>query len=389
MLDLSRLREQFTDFSSYQSRHQVLSAAKLKRAIEALQSCEKSWQDYQGTLTLGKPRRLVAGFRESPAHRAPCGVRPTPVTVAATDGSQIYPDRNIEPTFYLLNISRIAFQYGTFERPIMESVPQLRYSTKDLENHFDEIVESATRDVVSAIRDEFELSELLSVARAVRIDGRPIVAMVDGTLIRWMVRGLRNPALEQRLIARYARLLEQFREEAIPLCSYVSFPGGTEVVNLLRVVLGEGDPDTESDPETSLEGLVDRKIFEKVLGPRERSAVFESASHIQREYESADRICFFYVNVPLPAGGCEVGRVEIPNWVAQDPQTLDLVHSVVMSECEKGNGYPMILSEAHEKAVVRNQEKDLFYHLVEKEMHTAGVPFSASRKSLSKRRPSV
>lgn len=388
MLDINRLHDQFTDFGSFRIREEASNLVKLERAIEALQLCSQNWEAVRDSVSVTRSKRLVAGLRESPARVGVCGPRPTPVTVVATDGSQIYPDRNVEPTFYLLNISRIAFQYGTLERPLMESVPQLRYRTSDLEHHFDEILESATREAVSAIRDGFELKDLLETARAVRIDGRPIVAMIDGTLIRWMIRGMRNPQFEQKFIEQYRQLLAQFREDDIPLCSYISMPANTEVINLLELVVGEAD-DTE-DPETqSLQGLVDRKVFQATLKPGERSALFESASHIQREYGVPDRICYFYLNVPLPSGGSEIGRVEIPNWIAEDERKIDLIHSVVLSECEKGGGYPMILSEAHEKAVVRNAEKELFYHLIEKEMTTAGLPFASSRKSITKRRPSV
>jgi hypothetical protein len=387
MLDLNRLHEQFTDFNAYQSQEQALQASRLRRALAALADCDPAWEALRERVAAARPGWLVAGLREAPAGCTACGPRPTPVTVVATDGSQIYPDRHFEPTCYLLNISRIAFQYGTLERPLMESVPQFRYRRSELEDHFDELLESATAEVVSAIRDEYELQALLEVAREARMAGRPLVALADGTLIRWMLRRMRDRAVEQRLIERYTRLLEQFRTEQIPLCSYISMPGNTEVVNLLRFHLGEAD--VPADPGASLQGLADRHLFERVLGPGERSAVFESASHIQREYGAADRICYFYVHVAPRPVAAEIGRVEVPVWVAEDARLLDLVHAVVLSECEKGGGYPMILSEAHERAVIRVRERELFYRLVERQMATAGLPYAGSRKQASKQRPVV
>ncbi len=49
----------------------------------------------------------------------------------------------------------------------------------------------------------------------------------------------------------------------------------------------------------------------------------------------------------------------------------------------------MILSEAHERAVIRTQEKALFYELIERQMSGAGLPYTCSRKQASKRRPMV
>ena len=383
MLDLQQLHGQFEDFNAYQAEEQVRLSRQLQRACAALEECDGCWERLGQRVREADPPWLVAELRESPAVIYPCGQRPTPVTVTATDGSQIFPDRHVEPTCYLLNISRIAFQYGTTEPPVMEARPRFHYRRGEVGDLFDELAASASAEVVSALRDEYELQELLNTARSVRLEERPTVAMADGTLIRWMLRGLRNRELEDRLVARYTKLLAAFREECIPLCSYISMPANTEVINLLRIHLGECE---EPGPDETLEGLQDRRLYEQTLASGERSAVFESASHIQREY-GPDRICYFYVHVDTP-GGAEVGRVEMPAWVVEEG-LLDLVHAVVVSECEKGEGYPMILSEAHEKAVIRAPEREVFYHLIEREMRSAGLSYTSSRKQAAKQRPKV
>ncbi|ARA92480.1 hypothetical protein AWN76_004385 [Rhodothermaceae bacterium RA] len=390
MLDLRRLQEQFADFGAYQVREEQRMRARLEDALAALKDCHPVWEDLRERARTARPGWLVAGLREPPGAAHPASPRPTPVTVVAADGSQIFPDRHVQPTCYLLNISRIAFQYGTLERPIMEAVPDFRYHRDEVQEAMDDLEDlldqRATSEVVSALRDERELEALLDTAQRARVPGRPLVALADGTLIRWMLRRMQNRTLEQALIERYAALLERFRAECIPLCSYISMPGNTEVVNLLRLFREEDV--RPPDPEASLEGVPDRRLFERVLGPGERSAVFESASHIQRDYAPGSRICYFYVHVPATrTGEAEIGRVEVPHWLAEDPALLDLVHAVVLSECEKGDGYPMILSEAHERAVVRAREKALFYELIERQMNAVGLPFGGSRKAASKRRP--
>ncbi len=386
VLDLHQLREQFAGFNAYQSQEQARLNDKLLAALEALHACGPHWRALEQQAQAATQSWLIAGLRDDPTRRYPARERPTPITVVATDGSQIYPDRHVEPHCYLLNISQIAFQYGTFERPLIESMPHFKYRQDDLKDQFDELLGTATAEVVSALRDEFELAALFDVASNARIPQRPILAIADGTLIRWMLRRMRNYALEQELIERYARLLADFQAEQIPLCSYVSMPGNTEVINLLRVHRGESE---DTDPDASLAGLVDRWLFERILQPGERSAVFESASHIQQEYGARDRICYFYVSVAARQGQAEVGRVEVPTWVADDAALLDLVHATVLSECEKGEGYPMILSEAHERAVIRARERDLFYGMIEREMTSAGLQHTGSRKQASKRRPRV
>ncbi|NNF57958.1 MAG: DNA double-strand break repair nuclease NurA, partial [Rhodothermaceae bacterium] len=289
------------------------------------------------------------------------------------------------PTCYLLNGRRIAFQYGTDEPPVMLAEPQLRYRATDLTELAPED-ESArfdvTTEVVSALRDELELHWLFETAKEARQPARPLVALADGTLIRWMLRGMKNRALEDRLVDRYIAELERFRAEGLPVASYISRPGNAEVVNLLRFHLGE---DEDQPTDDTLRGLLDRHLFEAVLPVGARSALFASGSRILEHYGPHHHILYFYVRLPH-----EVARVELPRWVAEQAGWVDLLHGVVLDEVEKGDGYPMILSEAHERAVVRAQEKELFYRILERQMHHAGIAApSLSAKSASKRAPRI
>lgn len=400
MLDLTQIQAQMADFNAYQSELQDRRAEQLRWARKALDACASEWSALQSAVQTAQPRQLVAEMRETPDRTYAPPERPTPMTVVATDGSQIYPDRHIEPTCYLINISQIAFQYGTTEDPLMTTEPRFRYRQAGLEreeeerdasgahlgNHFDNELGTMTTEVVSAIRDEWELRDLLATAREAKVDGRPLLAVADGTLIRWMIRGMRNRELEQQLIRRYTNMLEGFMADRLPLASYISMPGNTEVIHLLQFYL-----DTLADdlmPEVALDGLVDRRLFAATLAPGERSAMFSSTSHIQREYPEGNKICYFYVRIPQAAGD-EIGRVEVPAWVADEPELLRLVHGTVLSECEKGDGYPMILSEAHEQAVIRGPERELFYRMLERSLQASDQPVSTSQKQRSKRIPRV
>ncbi len=390
MLDIHRLHPQLSDFSAYRVGEEARLAHKLDAALGALADCAGCWEDTheraQAARKRGDWRSLTAGLREPPDGCSPCTERPTPVTVVAADGSQIFPDRHVEPACYVLNVGRIAFHYGTEEPPLMQAEPELRYRQNDLAELAPEEGDAApfdvTAEVVSALRDEQELRWLLHTAVEERQPGRFTLAVADGTLIRWMLRGMKHRAVEDRLIARYLALLEGFRREGIPVCSYVSMPGNTELVNLLRF---HRDEPEDADDADSLRGILDRLVFERTLGVGERSALFVSGSHIQREYGPEQEVCYFYLRLPQ-----EVGRVELPAWVAAQPGWLDHIHAVMLSECEKGGGYPMILTEAHERAVIRAPEKALFYRILEREMARAGLRgYAGSQKAASKRAPRI
>jgi hypothetical protein len=295
--------------------------------------------------------------------------------------------------FFLLNVSQVGFQYGTREEPHLHTEPRLRFQD-DLSAHVDEALGTMTTELVSALRDELELELLLDAARTTQVDGRPLVALADGTLIRWMIRGMKNEAVEETLIARYTEHLHAFQHEERPLASYVSMPATTEVVNLLRFVVGELNAPAPEGMEVSptdppLDGLLDRHVFDAVLDPGERSATFGSTSHIQRSYPKGSEVHYFYLKVPSTTGPGEMGRVEVPKWVADDPALLDRIHATILRECEKGDGYPLALSEAHERAVIRASEREAFFRLMERRLRRAGLSPTDSRKRRAKQAPRV
>ncbi len=384
VLDFAQLQQQLQDFAAYQWRQRNVLQEKLRAALEAWAAAPEA-EALNKQVKDVRPSWLVAqllGTRLQECRDAP--ERPATVTVVAADGSQIFPDRHVEPPCFLLNVGRVAFQLGTLEPPRMESVPRFYYRQEDLRDFLDDRFEAITVEVVSALRDEYELEALLELATEARRAGRPLVALLDGTLIRWMIRRLHQRELEERLIQRYAELLEGFQKEQIPLASYISRPGGAEVVNLLRVVRGECTP---QPPALSLEGLPDRLLFAQLLKPGERSAVFLSGSHIQRAYAREHQIAYVYLAVPARYGTVEIARIEFPQWVAEHTDWLDLLHAVLLKECEKGQGYPMVLAEAHERAIIRGVDREAFYDLIGRQLLQNGMTLESSRKQMSKRRP--
>ena len=389
MIDFRRLSGQLAGFADYRRAEDGRHAERLGRACEALGGCHE-WEALTETARAATsgPLRALPTSDPRQCHSAP--PRPPTVTVVATDGSQIFPDRHVEPACYLLNIGRVALHYGTLDPPLIAAEPTLRYRQADLDSLTeDDDPTSApdfTAEVVSALRDELELRWLFDTADAERRSGRPIVALADGTLIRWMLRGMKNRALEDTLIARYVAELERFRAAGIPVASFVSRPGNAEVVNLLRLHRGEADWDVAPD---SLRGLLDRHVFERTLAAGQRSALFLSRSKVLDQY-GPHRIAAFYVHLGAPGCPGEIGRVEMPEWATRVPGWLDLVHAVILDQAAKGGGYPVVLQEAHQRAVVRAEETEIFHRILARTVRAAGgnVP-TYSGKAASKRAPRV
>lgn len=370
------------DFGVYQGQLANDRQQKKNRALAAFSALPVTYDPASMPAAASDSKRLVAIPVESPWEIYSGPDRPTPITVVATDGSQIYPDRNIEPTCFLLNISEIVFHYGTLEEPHMAALPYVRFRGQDLEDLEGLEITISGQEVVSALRDELELAVLLRIAKAHRAEGRPVLAMADGTLIRWMLSGMRNPALEKRLLDRYTNHMKAFEEAHIPLCSYISMPGNNEFINLLMLQDPTGVSKDEID---EVPHLSDRALFKEVLQPGDRSAIFKSQSRVLEKYPDGHETCYFYVHVEAGYGESEIARIEFPFWMTAVSGMVNLVHATVLSECRKGKGYPIVLAEAHEQAVVRGAERQFFYELIEEEMTRAGQVPEVSRKSQSKK----
>ncbi|OPZ88515.1 MAG: NurA domain protein [bacterium ADurb.Bin425] len=111
------------------------------------------------------------------------------------------------------------------------------------------------------------------------------------------------------------------------------------------------------------------------------SSVFASQASVTKLFKAENQICFAYLSGPS-----EVARLEFPRFVFDDDEMFQFALRAVMSQCNKGFGYPVVLSEAHNQAVIRGVERDRFFELIAKRMLGLGVGLSASPKEQKKRR---
>lgn len=314
---------------------------------------------------------------EEPALKKATPPRPKELTLCASDGSQIFPDRHLSADFFLLNLSRIVLHLGVNEKPMLRNEAQLfeREMLAEKLNVSEEDEPILTVELVTAMRQEAELQVLLETCQSLRVH-RPLLALADGTLLCWHLKRLQPLALQRHFIERYASTLTQFQAGQLTVASYISAPSSREVSNLLQQLLCS---ELEKE-DLSLElWLNDARLFFGYLQRGERSAVFASRSEILQHYEPSDRVYFFYLHT-----GYEIARVEFPKW-CYDAGATDFIHAVVMDDVQKGRGYPMILTEAHEQAAITPAEQEEFYRLLEHLCALQGQTLNYSAKSLSKR----
>lgn len=309
-------------------------------------------------------------------------------SVAASDGSNIPPDRHSPVQYCVLNISKVVLAYGERPAASLQATSEMLYTQEQLE-----VVENVPLrgDLLGAKMAVRELEVLLDTAASLPA---PRVALYDGTLILWSIQN-QPDNIRRQFTAPFWRALEGFRLQEIPLLSYISYPNARDLCNALRVTLCDTDPKECANCKKrelcqflDLGTLRDRELLQGYLKPRERTDLFATVSDIVKDYEGQG-VLFCYLEV-----GGEVARVEMPGWLGHDASAalLDFALGVLLDQCALSGEvppYPLALMEAHEAAVIDVTTRAVVEELVETEFARRGLPYIRSGKDRSKRRRGV
>ncbi|PID57507.1 hypothetical protein CSB45_06675 [candidate division KSB3 bacterium] len=393
MLDFALVYQQIGEMVLEQKRACQSYDDKVALAGETLANWNEHWNELEKKLSQSRTSWLLAGrFHESFMTRHPLPKAPEFFTVVATDGSQIFPDRHELSACYLLNLGAVVLHYGSGEQSRLSSRPLLYYKECDMARSCGGNRVPITSEMISVLRGALEIQELAGLLEEAAEDSRQVIGFTDGTLILWNLTG-KPQEFQQEILEKYLRGFEDMRRSALPFMGYISQPGSADVVNVLRVALCPENP-TNCDrcphkgqnaelPCESIAGVTDAVLFSKVLQEGERSTIFKSHSEILKKY-GKQAVFFFYLHV-----GREIARIEIPQWLAENPELLALVHAAAYDQAHKGQGYPVSLAEAHERAVIRGPEREQFYRIVEDRYVREGLKVSISRKSFKKRNVTI
>lgn len=390
MLDIRALNAQLTDMASDLGRQADVTSGRLAAALALLDGAARTPATLLSRLEayaalpdapwlVGQPLEPLDAVRPLPAWHGPS-------SVVATDGSQITPSHHEIALCYLINVGRILYTYGTGEPPIQDSRPFLFHRERDMRPLIGKRHVTITEELVATFRDVHERAALVDLAREATDRGHPVLALVDGSLIQWMLEEAPE-AFQQEVLSGHLAVLEALRGLGVAVAGYVSGSRSADVSNLLKLAACP-KPQLEcgvcawQDPpcETGHAPVGDRRIWEARLSPGERSPLFQSSARILAKY-GAHHVVFFYLHV-----GSEVARIEMPAWVAEDAALLDRVHALAHDQAQKGRGYPVALAEAHHQAVITREDRAQFFSLLGHRLAGAGVRVAVSSKQLKKRR---
>jgi len=390
MLDLIKLARQMQGISTHltqeaeAARSRVEMARRLmQQAVGSQKELVQGWEDYGERLAFAAARPV-----EALSTRTRVAPAPAAHTVLATDGSQISPSHHEIAYCYLINVGRVLLHYGQSRFPMLDSIPEVVYRPEDL--YISRQWGIGTEEWMGYRRTISEAVVLAELADTLRRPGRdqsqvggtnpgetltPTLALVDGSLIYWFLESLPGAARNQ-ILPPILAAWEQLRQQQIPLVGYLSASRSGESLNFLRLAacpFAQPDCQTHCDgqldqaPCSAFTPLRDATFWATELQPGERSPFWQSSADILSLY-GPHQVYFCYLNV-----GVEVARIELPQWVLADSNQCELALGLVLTQVQKGYGYPIALAEAHNQAVVRGGDRTRFFTLLEQEMIRAGL----------------
>jgi hypothetical protein len=413
MLDLMKLARQMQGISQHLSQEATAAQERVTVARRLLaNAATRQGHLVEQAEVWGDRAPFTAAHPVEPlTYRPTITAAPEAHTVIATDGSQISPSHHEIAYCYLINVGRVVLHYGQGRFPLLDSLPEVVYRAEDL--YLSRQWGISTEEWMGHRRTLAEAVVLAELGAAVcdslitdslPTPPVPVLALVDGSLIYWFLETLPAEARD-RILPPILAAWEQLRQLGIPLVGYLSASRSGEAMNFLRLAAcpfpqpdcqthcaspegsrGDGQsPASKGDraPCGRFLPLRDATFWATELAPGERSPFWRSTASILDSYgDHRVYVCYLHV-------GAEVARVEVPQWVMTDEALRDRALEMVLTQVQKGYGYPVTLAEAHNQAVVRGGDRTRFFALLEQEMIRAGLKNVGTSYKEARKRGSI
>lgn len=295
-------------------------------------------------------------------------------TAIAADGSEVPINEDFFFPYYIINIGFIALKYGKDHFFFADSNAKIYFEENELYEKVGNKSFLVRGELLSSkmlLEESKKLEELLKDFYTVEV---PVLALFDGTLIQWEIKET-SETYKNNFVKNFQRMILIAEQLKAPLAGYISGTRSRDVMEMIRIFLEMKGEDFDKQ---LLSIIKDADIFKIILRKGERSAIFRSNAPILNLYKAP--IYFFFLNV-----GSEVIRIEIPEFIAFDNDLLEKTCALILSQSNKGEGYPVVLKEAHEQAVIKSSERVFIEELFIDFLRKKGIIFNQNYKFLSKK----
>jgi hypothetical protein len=294
--------------------------------------------------------------------------RLTDVSTFAVDGSQIYPGKD-------LSIPVALVQIGWFENLHSATAHYEKDVDVDIMTPFDLKATSSGEPVdrrVNMRRFQMETERLIQYMDDHSNTGN-CLAFFDGSLVVTFAEAF-DETTRNFYVECVVELLKASQHYQVPLVSYIDTTYARDLIVMLQRL--------ETLPEAP--SLHDAPLLNKLMQWGDRTPFFRCRrSGVLKYYPATvrDQVLFTYLKAHE---GFPI-RLELPLWV-YEAGMADTVMDWVRGEIIIGGGYPYVIETADQTAVLKADDRQLFFKLLQDWADTEALNLRLSRKMVSKAR---
>ncbi len=291
------------------------------------------------------------------------------VPVGAVDGSQIYSDKNYEIPLAVIQVSHI-YNRHTQNMDYKQETGAAIITPDEFEAAS---VYSFGSEYIDARRFSMECDGVVHLMN----QNKGIYVLLDGALILSHINML-NKNIKEIYVKAIMKLLGASKKTRNPVIGFIDTTMPRDITLMMHFLFG-----------LRKSKLPDTHLFSNMLWG-ERTAAFlcdrddrrgEKAISVLDNYGIfRDELAFFYMRA---SNGLPV-RVEFPSWVHKEGM-IDKIADIIRAECIIRSNYPDILMRAHDAAVIRTNEHELFYGMLENFCKVHGIKIHRSAKDFHKK----
>jgi hypothetical protein len=374
-LDFQQVRQQVAEMGKTAPRRVEHLQRLYKKALETLISNADQVLQLRGKVStavgFNPILRCAVPGSETLNHTNALPPMPEKATIIAADGSQINPDRHASVDYCLINIGAIQMRLGEPDAPSTTVQSDLLYD--------DQLYTETGRLSERLVALRRDLRERQFLAKLAKDAPPPLITLADGPLELWIGQEKGQDAKEyKKAVSSYQEVLHDLHQSGASTVGYIDKPRGDLLVRLLEIALlpMEEIANAGKRAQRKLLGVTDTDLFQNILAPGERSAIFGIQSQNAKIFADEIRTHFFYLNVGSGKGPKAYPvRVEIPTWVVESDQMVDGIHAVLVDQCKilGTRTYPYLLHRAHEVAVVTRDDKKQVERMIALELYKRGL----------------
>ena len=297
--------------------------------------------------------------------------RLTGISTFAVDGSQIYPSKDISVPVALVQIGwyeNFHLPSGIYEKDIDLDVMtpnDLRVGRGDLADR-----------KVNLRRFEMETDRLIQYMDE-RAGCETCLAFFDGSLVATFAEAF-DEETRNFYVKCICKLLQASEHYRVPLVSYIDTSSAHDLTEMLRR-LGNL-PETKSIHDAQLLNRTQSHTME--WGDRTPLFLCQRSGILDHYGDQADKVAFTYLKTNKDSYPV---RLELPVWI-YEAGWHERIINWVRAEVVIGSGYPYVIETADQVAVLKNDDRQVFYRLLQEWADQEDLKLRLSRKMVSKAR---